>query len=135
VLWDHDIQLTEIKAAFRCLKSELKIRPIRHQLAHRAEAHILVAFLACCLMVTLKNRLQGRAPGLPPRAVLDKLAEMRMWDVWLPATAGRWLVMPRHTDPQPDQALLLDRLKLTLPAQPAPRIKSATQVPAEALRL
>jgi hypothetical protein len=135
VLWDHYIQLTEIEAAFKCLKSELRIRPIRHQLEHRAEAHILVAFLAYCLMVTLKNRLQGYAPGLTPRAVLDKLAGIRMLDVWLPTTDGRWLVMPRHTDPEPDQALLLHQLKLTLPAQPLPRIKSAAQDPLPALRL
>jgi hypothetical protein len=45
-----------------------------HQLEHRVEAHILVAFLAYCLMATLKHRLQVHAPGLSPRAVLEKLA-------------------------------------------------------------
>ena len=40
----------------------------------RVEAHILVAFLAYCLLVTLKQRLQAHAPGLTPRAVLNKLA-------------------------------------------------------------
>ena len=40
------------------MKSELGLRPIYHQLGHRVEANILVAFLAYCLLVTLKNRLQ-----------------------------------------------------------------------------
>jgi transposase len=40
------VQLTQIEAVFRSLKSELGIRPIHHQLEHRADAHILVAFLA-----------------------------------------------------------------------------------------
>jgi hypothetical protein len=48
------------------LKSDLGLRPIRHQLKHRADAHILVAFLAYCLQVTLKNRLMLHAPGLTP---------------------------------------------------------------------
>jgi transposase len=135
VLWDHYIQLTQIEAAFKCLKSELGIRPIGHQLEHRVEAHILVAFLGYCLMVTLKNRLQVHAPGLTPRAVLDKLAAIQMMDVWFPTTDGRWLVMPRHTEPEPDQALLLDQLKLTLPQQPPPRIKQAESTPPVALRL
>ena len=46
VLWDRYMQLTQIEAAFKCLKSELGIRPIYHQLERRVEAHILVAFLA-----------------------------------------------------------------------------------------
>jgi len=134
-LWDRYIQLTQIEAAFKCLKSELGIRPIYHQLEHRLEAHILVAFLAYCLMVTLKRRLQAHAPGLTARAVLDKLATIQMLDVWLPTTDGRWLVMPRYTEPEPDQALLLHQLKLTLPTQPPPRIKSGASAAPVALRL
>jgi hypothetical protein len=64
VLWDRYTQLVQVEAAFKCLKSELGIRPIHHQLEHRVEAHILVAFLAYCLTVTLKHRLQVHAPGL-----------------------------------------------------------------------
>jgi transposase len=53
------VQLAQIEAAFKTMKSELGIRPLYHQLGYRVEAHILVAFLAYCLLVTLKNRLQG----------------------------------------------------------------------------
>jgi hypothetical protein len=31
-------------------------------------------------------------------------------------------VMPRYTEPSPEQALLLHQLKLVLPQQPPPRI-------------
>ena len=127
VLWDRYIQLTQIEEAFKCLKSELGIRPIHHQVESRVEAHILVAFLGYCLMVTLKQRLQAHAPGLTPRAVLDKLAAIQMVDVWFPTTDGRWLVMPRYTEPEAEQKLLLHKLKLHLPAQPPPRIKAAAQ--------
>jgi transposase len=128
VLWDRYIQLTQIEAAFKCLKSELGIRPIFHQLEHRVEAHILVAFLAYCLSVTLKHRLTAYAPGLTPRAVLEKLAAIQILEVILPTTDGRHLIMPRHTEPEPDLALLLQHLKLTLPPQPPPRL---TQPPVE----
>jgi transposase len=122
VLWDRYMQLTQIEATFKCLKSDLGIRPIYHQLEHRVEAHIMVAFLAYCLLVTLKHRLQAYAPGLTPRAVLEKLATIQMLDVSFPTTDGRRLVMPRYTEPDPEQALLLHHLKLVLPPQPAPRI-------------
>jgi hypothetical protein len=123
VLWEHYIQLTQIEAAFKTMKSELGLRPIYHQLEHRVEAHILVAFLAYCLLVTLKNRLQALAPGLTPRAVFETLAPMQMLDVAFPTTDGRRLVMPRYTQPTPEQKLLLHQLQLTLPDQPPPRIQ------------
>jgi hypothetical protein len=92
------------------------------------EAHILVAFLAYCLTVTLKHRLQAHAPGLTPRAVLEKLATIQMLDVSLPTTDGRHLIMPRYTEPNPEQALMLHQLNLVLPQQPPPRITAASSV-------
>jgi transposase len=55
VLWNRYVQLTQIEAAFKSLKSELGLRPIYHQLEHRVEAHILIAFLAYCLWVTRRH--------------------------------------------------------------------------------
>jgi ferredoxin len=40
VLWTRYVQLTQIESVFRSLKSELSIRPIGHQLEHRAEVWI-----------------------------------------------------------------------------------------------
>lgn len=135
VLWDRYMQLVQIEAAFKCLKSELGIRPIYHQLEHRVEAHILIAFLAYCLMVTLKRRLQSHASGLTPRAVLEKLSAIQMLDVWLPTTDGRYLVMPRYTEPEADLGVLLYQLRLTLPKQPLPRLVAAPAAAAPLLKM
>jgi hypothetical protein len=126
-LWTWYIQLTEIEQAFKELKGDLSIRPIYHQLDTRIEAHIFVAFLAYCLQVTLKARLRPLAPGLTPRAVLEKFAAIQMVDVHLPTTDGRTLILSRHTEPEPEQQLLLDRLRLQLPPQPPPRISAASK--------
>jgi transposase len=125
VLWTRYVQLTQIESVFRSLKSELSIRPIGHQLEHRADAHVLIAFLAYSLQVTLKNRLMMHAPGLTPAAVFEKLATIQMVEVWIPMVDGRWLVMPRHTQPEPDVQALLNQIRTTLPAQPPPRIKAS----------
>jgi len=84
--------------------------------------------LAYCLQVTLKNRLMIHAPGLTPAAVLEKLATIQMVEVWIPMLDGRWLMLPRHTQPEKDVQAVLDHLHLTLPSQPPPRIK-ASQFP------
>jgi DDE family transposase len=130
VLWERYVQLTQIEAAFKTLKSELGLRPIYHQVEKRVEAHIFVAFLAYALSVTLKQRLAALAPGLTPRAVLEKLAPIQMLDVCFPTADRRWLIMPRYTQPEAEQTLLLHRLHLSLPAQPPPRIKGSEPDPA-----
>lgn len=125
VLWSRYVQLTQIEAVFRSLKSELGVRPVYHRLENRVDAHILVAFLAYCLQVTLKNRLQIQAPGLTPVAVLEKLGTVQMIDVWIPTLDGRWLILPRYTQPAKDLQVLLDKIHLALPSQPPPRITAA----------
>ena len=125
-LWRYYIQLTEIEQVFKELKNDLSIRPIYHQKDSRIEAHIFVAFQAYCLQVTLKQRLRVLAQGLTPKAVLEKFSTLQMVDVHLPTTDGRYLVLPRYTQPNKDQQILLSQLKLSLPDQPPPKIYSKT---------
>jgi hypothetical protein len=124
-LWQFYIHLVEIEAAFKNLKDDLQLRPIFHQLQQRIEAHIFVAFMAYCLHVTLRARLRPVAGGLTPRAVLDKFAAIQMLDVKFPTTDGRTLILSRYTEPDTDQKLLLEQLKLILP--PQPRITASSQ--------
>jgi len=128
-LWQFYIQLVEVEAAFKNLKDDLQLRPIYHQLEGRIEAHIFVAFLAYCLHVTLRAQLKPLAPGLTPRAVLDKLAAVQMLDVHFPTTDGRTLILSRYTELNPDQKLLVNQLKLNLPPQPPPRITAPGKLP------
>ena len=128
VLWTRYVQLTQIEAVFRSLKSEFGIRPIYHQLEHRVDAHIFIAFLAYCLQVTLKHGLMEHAPGLTPAAVLEKLAAIQLIDVTIPTHDGRRLTLPRYTQPEPDLQLLLQQPHLTLPSQPQPRISAPSEL-------
>jgi transposase len=121
-LWATYMQLTEAEAAFRVLKSEVKIRPIRHRLPERVEAHVLVAFLGYCLWVCLKKRAARVAPSLTPWSVLDQLGRIVLVDVWFELEDGRMMRLPRITQPERAQALLLAQLGWSLPAQPPPRI-------------
>jgi len=124
-LWSYYLQLVAIEEAFKTLKGDLAIRPIFHQQEPRIEAHIFIAFLAYCLHVTLGQQLKAFAPGLTARSVLHKFAAVQMIDVHVPTTDGRELTLTRYTQPEPELKLLLDKLKLTLPAQPPPKISVA----------
>jgi hypothetical protein len=128
VLWERYMQLVQVEESFRNLKGDLGLRPVWHQLEERIEAHVFVSFLAYCLHVTLRARLKILAPGLTPRAVFEKMAKLQMLDVVLPTTDGRMLTLPRHTQPENEAQLLLERLLLSLPPQPKPRITAAKKI-------
>ena len=113
------------RRGFKNLKGDLAIRPIFHQDEERIEAHIFVAFLAYCLQITLTRRLHGLAPGLTARSALQKFAAVQMIDVHLPTTDGREIILTRYTEPEPELSLLLERMKLSLPPQPPPKIAAA----------
>ena len=108
---------------------DLAIRPIFHQDQARIEAHIFIAFLAYCLYVTLDRRLHALAPGLTPRSAIEKFAAVQMIDLHIPTTDGRELLLTRYTEPEPELALLLDKLKFVLPAQPSPKISPSQIAP------
>jgi transposase len=124
-LWPMYIQLTEVEQAFKEIKHDLGLRPIFHQKDPRIEAHIFLCFLAYCLQVTLKQRLQNSAPGLTPRSALEQMRGLQMLDVRIPTTDGRCLTLCRYTQPDPAQQLLLAQLRLLLPPQPPPKITPA----------
>jgi transposase len=128
-LWGLYLQLVSVEEAFKNLKGDLAVRPIFHQDEPRIEAHIFIAFLAYCLHVTLARRLHALAPGLTPRSVIEKFAAVQMIDLHVPTTDGRKLLLTRYTEPEPELALLLDKLKFVLPAQPEPKISAAQIAP------
>jgi transposase len=121
-LWGLYLQLVGVEEAFRNLKGDLAVRPIFHQDEARIEAHIFIAFLAYCLHVTLGRRLRALAPGLTPRSAIEKFAAVQMIDLHVPTTDGRELLLTRYTEPEPELALLLHKLKLVLPDQLKPKI-------------
>ena len=88
-LWNFYLQLVAVEEAFKNLKGDLALRPIYHQLDHRIEAHIFIAFLAYSLHITLGRKLHALAPGLTTRSALEKFAAVQMIDVHNPTTDGR----------------------------------------------
>ena len=121
-LWRQYIQLTEVEAAFRVLKGEVVIRPIWHWVAPRVEAHVMVAFLGYVLWVALRQKLKASAPRLTPWQVLDQLGRIQLIDVWFQTRVGGAICLPRITQPETAQQVLLHQLDWQLPEQPPPRI-------------
>jgi transposase len=119
-LWKKYMQLTEVEAAFRTLKSELAIRPLFHQLERRVKAHVLVAFLGYALLVTLKHLLKRGGSEYSSANVLKRLAEVYSVDIVLPTLEGREIWLRRISKLDDEQQKILYQLQLPLPERLEP---------------
>jgi transposase len=119
-LWKKYMQLTEVEAAFRTLKSELAIRPLFHQLEKRVKAHVLVAFLGYALLVTLKHLLKRGSSEYSPAKALQRLSELYSVDIVLPTIEGREIWLRRITKLDDEQQRILYQLQLQLPERLEP---------------
>jgi transposase len=119
-LWKKYMQLTEVEAAFRTLKSELAIRPLFHQLEKRVKAHVLVAFLGYALLVTLKHLLKRVGSEYSPAKALQRLSELYSVDIVLPTIEGREIWLRRISKLDEEQQKIFYQLQLQLPERLEP---------------
>ena len=69
--------------------------------------------------------------------MLEKLAEIKMIDVWIPTVDQRWLILPRYTQHSPETKMLIEKSKLHLPSQPPPRLvaqKDSSEIEVQTVR-
>lgn len=114
-LWKTYIQLTQVEDAFRAHKSDLEIRPIWHQKADRAQAHIFVCFLAFVLWKLLEQWQCRAGLGNSPRTVLEELGHIHSGDIMLPTTTGERIRLRSIVSPEKAQKIILQRLGIDLP--------------------
>jgi transposase len=114
-LWQTYMQLTDVEAVFRTGKSDLKIRPIWHQLEQRVQGHILFSFLAYVLWKTLQIWMERSGLGRGVRTVIEECARLKANDVILKTSAGQQIRLCCITQPDPAQRALLDRMGLVIP--------------------
>lgn len=59
-LWKVYNTIREVESTFRCLKTDLNIRPIHHQLDTRVQSHIYLSILAYQLVNTIRYMLKAK---------------------------------------------------------------------------
>ena len=59
-IWDIYTMLTDIADAFRCMKSELGLRPNYHHIERRCDGHIFITLVAYHIMQTIRTKLREK---------------------------------------------------------------------------
>ncbi len=116
-LWQAYMHLTDAETAFRIQKSDLYIRPIRHQKEERVQAHIFVCFLSFVLWKCLAQMCKQNGLGNEPRKVIDEIRRIKLTDVILPTRKGIEIKLHCVSKPDKHQQILLQYLGLNIPAR------------------
>ena len=130
-LWKTYIQLTDVEAAFRTIKTGLSLRPIWHQTQERVEAHILVAFLAYTAWKTIQKWSERAGLGSSVTTLLERMREIQTTDVILPTTSGREIRLSCVSTPGQPLRVLLQRLGLNVPK----RLNAPRWIPNQSVKM
>lgn len=94
----------------RISKTDLRIRPIYHQLKRRIEAHICIAFAACKIYKELERQLKEKKSSLTPEKIIDILKTIYGINLKLPQSKLTKLMLLDKTQEQKD---VLSLFKIT----------------------
>jgi transposase len=112
-IWSIYVMLTSVEDAFRCLKSELGLRPVHHSKANRIEAHLFISVLAYHLLNYIQYYL--RNSGLRHRwpTIQSCLETHEVLSTTLPKENGGMIHLRYCTIPTAKQREIYQALRIT----------------------
>ena len=113
-MWSTYVQLADLEAVFRSLKSELGLRPIYHWKPQRAEAHLFVMVLAYQLVQVIRARLQAGGERASWVTLRERLAGQQRVTAVFRRQDGRRLHVRKATQAEPGQQAIYEQLGVTL---------------------
>lgn len=84
MLWDTYNIVREVEASFKCLKSDLQIRPVHHQKDSRVEAHIYLTTLAYQLVNSVRHMLKDNGINYNWTNIIRIMNTQSLQDIVLP---------------------------------------------------
>jgi transposase len=112
-LWRTYTMLTDLEAVFRCLKSELGLRPVYHHNTDRVSGHLFISVLAYHLVHTIRFQLKACNIHLGWEGLCRELAGQDRVTVELKRADGKTLHIRKSTRPEPRQQVIYDALGIS----------------------
>ena len=112
-LWRTYTMLTDLEAVFRCLKSELGLRPIFHRKTDRVSGHLFISVLAYHLVHTIRFQLRAAGIHLSWEGIRRALAGQDRVTVTLKRADGKTVHIRKTTRAEPRQRAIYDALGIS----------------------
>jgi len=121
-IWDIYTMLTDIEDAFRCMKSELGLRPIYHQKEARCDGHIFITLLAYHLLHTIRFKLRQRGVRFCWTTIREQLSTQVRVTTTMKRKDGKTIHIRKSSKAEPPHQAIYDVLHL--PYQPGRIVKT-----------
>jgi len=112
-IWDIYTMLTDIEDAFRCMKSELGLRPIYHQKEARCEGHIFITVIAYHLMQAIRFKLRQRGVKLSWKTIRRQLSTHARVTTTMKRKDNRAITIRKSSKTEPAHEVIYDALGLS----------------------
>lgn len=112
-LWHTYTMLTDLEAVFRCLKSELGLRPVYHHKTDRVSGHLFISVLAYHLVHTIRFRLKASGIHLGWNGLRRELEGQDRVTVELKRADGKTLHIRKASRPEPRQQVIYQALGIS----------------------
>jgi transposase len=121
-IWDIYTMLTDIEDAFRCMKSELGLRPIYHQKETRCDGHIFITLLAYHLLHTIRFKLRQKGVRFCWTTIRRQLSTQVRGTTTMKREDGKVIRIRKSSKAEPPHQAIYDALNLSY--QPGRRVKT-----------
>ena len=121
-IWDIYTMLTDIEDAFRCMKSELGLRPIYHQKETRCDGHIFITLLAYHLLHTIRFQLRQKGICYCWTTIRTQLSTQVRITTTMKREDGKIIHIRKSSKAEPPHQTIYDALNLSY--QPGEKLKT-----------
>ncbi len=97
-IWQTYNTVREVEATFRCLKTDLQIRPVFHQKDARIESHIYITILAYQLVNSIRFMLKKNGLNHDWRNIL-RIMNTQTWNLSLFTTPDKTIAVSKPSTP------------------------------------
>jgi len=115
-IWDIYTMLTDIEDAFRCMKSELGLRPIYHQKETRCDGHIFITLLAYHLLHTIRFKLRQKGVRFCWTTIRRQLSTQVRITTTMKREDGKVISIRKSSKAEPPHQAIYDALNLSYQA-------------------
>ena len=111
-LWKTYVMLTEVEDAFRCMKTDLSLRPIFHKKEHRIDSHLFITVLAYHIMHTIRFKLRQKNLRFSWKTIRKNMRTLTRTTTVMRTKDEKQIHVRASTEPEPFHKKILNALKI-----------------------